>query len=364
MENFVQADRQNEDAGSKVFAKYWYQYNWALIRFLDECEKNNDCSLSIECHEDVMIIDSDCMENSMLELYQVKERSQSPDYSAKALAYSSSSTKTKSVISKLVSNLDKVHLKNRIKRLALVSATPFNLKIDGDYKSSELDSFKWEQLSEVDSNILLDSIKKDLGRDEIPLFIEFIKGIEGHSEEVHSSITFKKMSEYIEELEPKSAHKPKIIFELLKSQLVKIGTNTETYTLWHDFLRHKTISSQQLNEMIKKRSVSISSGVFDSLWDSITDEGELKTLPLNKRTILKKLARNYYSNRLISADSVYVDISELIQKILYKVELANYNDYVSYILIELKKNKHLIEFFDNNELKMKSAIMIELSENI
>ncbi|MCZ8499317.1 dsDNA nuclease domain-containing protein [Vibrio lentus] len=57
MDNYIQLDKEDEISGSLTFAKYWYQYNWALIKFLEESEDNNECSLSIECHEDVMIID-------------------------------------------------------------------------------------------------------------------------------------------------------------------------------------------------------------------------------------------------------------------------------------------------------------------
>ncbi|OED63734.1 dsDNA nuclease domain-containing protein [Vibrio cyclitrophicus] len=362
MDNYIQLDKEDEISGSLTFAKYWYQYNWALIKFLEESESNDDCSLSIECHEDVMIIDNDDPKTSKVELYQVKERSLSANYTASSLAYSSASETTKSVISKLVKNLDKPHLKDRIKRLALVSATPFNLDIDGNAKSEELYSFSWEQIKKADKDILLASLKKDLGKDEVPLFIEFIKGSEGHTEEVHSSIAFKKMCEYIEDLLPNMAHKPKVVFELLRSQLIKIGTDTKRYSLWSDFTKNKTISANQLNTMINKRSVPMSSNAFDDLWRDVKQENYVKSLKFTDQAKLKKEAKSYHDKRLISVDTVFIDVANIVSHAVNFIEFDDYSKCVEHIISEINNSLSLKEYFDSSDLKIKAAAVVELSE--
>ncbi len=50
------------------------------------------------------------------------------------------------------------------------------------------------------------------------------------------------MCKIYEDLLPNMAHKPKVVFELL-SQLIKISTDTNRYSLWSDFTKNKTISS-------------------------------------------------------------------------------------------------------------------------
>jgi hypothetical protein len=362
MDNFVQKDKEEELSGSETFAKYWYQYNWALIKFLEESRINSACSLSIECHEDVMIIDKDDPSTSKVELYQVKERSKSANLTASALAYSSDSVNTKSIISKLVKNLNKPHLENRIKRLALVSATPFNLKLNSDLKSEDLASFSWENLSESDSDILFNSLKNELGLDEVPIFIEFIKGIEGYTEEVHSSMAFKKLSEYIEDLLPNMAHKPKIVFELLRSELIKIGTNTTRYTLWSDFKSNKTLSASEINEMINKRSIPISSNLFGDLWRDIKKEKCIASMSFSDLKKLKSDAKYYHEQRLVSTESIYVDIANVVSNVISDCDFDCYEDYVEHMVGILNENVLIREYFDFSIEKIKAAVVVELSE--
>lgn len=362
MDNFIHADKQTEDAGALTFAKYWYQYNWALIKFLEESGENDECSLSIECHEDVMIIDKDDPNSSKVDLYQVKERSGSSNFTAKSLAYKKPSSQSKSIISKLVTNLNKPHLKDRINRLALVSANPFNLDIHGEYKSCELSSFSWKQIKKSDSDILLQSLKDDLGLEEVPLFVEFIKGIEGYNEEVHSSIAFKKMCDYIEERLPHMAHKPQVVFELLRSQLVKIGTNTNTYSLWSDFKKNKTISANQLNSMITKRSVPISSDSFEDIWRAAKQEDCLKSMNFSDLINIKKEAKFYYNQRLVDVDFIFSDIAHIVSCSMTSLSFESYSECFCHVLSEINKNSCIREYFDGSEIKIKAAVIVELAE--
>ncbi|MFH0263838.1 dsDNA nuclease domain-containing protein [Vibrio barjaei] len=363
MENYVQSDEISEEAGAKVFAKYWYQYNWALIKFLEECESRTSCSLSIECHEDVLIIDRKEVKDSQVSLYQVKERSESSNYTAKSLAYSNPNSKSKSVISKLVSNLDKEHLKGRIARLALVSATPFNISVNNKHPSEKLHSFRWEDIKEEDSEVLLESIKKELSKEEAPLFIEFIKGVEAKTEVVHSSIALNSLTSYIEEMFPQDAYRPKVIFEALRTELIRIGTNTTIYPDWNDFLKFKTITSEKLNNVIRRRSITVNGNAIIPLWAKVTEEADLKSLPFVERAQLKTAATNYCQKRIQCVNSAHVQLSSEVFQVLENTNLKTFNDYVSYIVDVIASNDEILfEYFDKDRTLLKAAVMIELVE--
>lgn len=363
MENFAQADLQDEDSGARTFAKYWYQYNWALVQFIEESDKNNKCSLSIECHEDVMILDDHDSITCKVELYQVKEKSMSPDMTAKSLAYSSKSSK--SIFSKMINNINKKHLKDRIKRLALVSSKPFNLNVNFTDSTKLLHSFKWEDLEQKDKDILIESIQKDLNINEVPTFVEFIKGIDGYTEEVHSSIAFKKLSEYIEKITPSMASKPKIVFELLRSELIKIGTNTETYSLWSDFLERKTITAKQLNNIITSRSVPISgSSRFDDMWLSIKELEYFSSFNFKQKTKLKEEAKKYYYNKITDSSTIFTDISDITKSVLDNEDFNSDSEYITNIIGVISNNSDMVEYFDESEVKIAAAVMVEIIDFI
>jgi hypothetical protein len=52
------ASAQRECSGAITFAKYEYQYHWALCRIIEEQRKINEFAIFMEYHEDVVIANS------------------------------------------------------------------------------------------------------------------------------------------------------------------------------------------------------------------------------------------------------------------------------------------------------------------
>ncbi|EGR0493416.1 DUF4297 domain-containing protein [Vibrio cholerae] len=361
MDNVLQAEQKKKDPGAYTFAKYWYQYNWALVKFLDECETRKNCSLSIECNEDVMIIDDYTSHLTKVDLYQVKEKSSSKQITARILAYGGNDN-GKSIISKLVSNLDKQLLKDRISKLAIVSSVPIKMNLKCNRDSALISSFRWEDISESDSNILMESLKRDLSREEVPLFVEFIKGIEGYNELTHSSIAFKKLSEYIDKISPSMACQPKVIFELIRSELVRIGTDVNIYSVWNDFIREKSITSKSLNEIIKYRSVPLSGSNFDGIWNDIKKSDYCSKMNITETMKFKKSCKAYFEMRLTSTNySIFNDISALMNDVCNCTELESYIEFVNILIESVKKNEAICEYFNGTDVTLESIANVELS---
>lgn len=362
MENLLQAEQTKKDPGASTFAKYWYQYNWALVKFLEECDSRDNCSLSIECNEDVMIID-DCTSNkTKVDLYQVKEKSSSKNISAATLAYGNS---TKSIISKLVDNLDRELLRERINRLAIVSSVPIKMTLKDNRDSTVLNSFKWSDISDSDSKILMQSLQKDLKKEEIPLFIEFIKGIEGVNESTHSSIALKKLVDYIDKIEPNMACQPRVIFEVLRSELVRIGTDENIYTVWDDFIKSKVITSKNLKDIIINRLVPVLGSNFESVWSNIKTSEYFNDLNFMDRIKFKDSCSKYYNLKITSTDyMVFNDVEAVVSRVCERTDIETYCDFVTILVKNLNSNGLILDYFRNMDISLYSIANVEISEKL
>ncbi len=67
--------KQREKKGAETFAKYDYQYHWALCRLLDQHQNKSEYAIFVEYHEDVVLADSLDIAKAKFEFNQIKCKS-------------------------------------------------------------------------------------------------------------------------------------------------------------------------------------------------------------------------------------------------------------------------------------------------
>lgn len=118
---------QREKAGATTFAKYLYQYHWALCRILDAHKNFNDYVVFVELHEDVIFSDSMDEANANFEFNQIKNIQSSP-LKHKLLIKTTKKNKNSILGKMLLSTVGKPFF-DKINQYQLVASSGFDLPL-------------------------------------------------------------------------------------------------------------------------------------------------------------------------------------------------------------------------------------------
>ncbi|EEZ41013.1 dsDNA nuclease domain-containing protein [Photobacterium damselae] len=363
--NFAQADKQDEDAGALTFAKYWYQYNWALLHLFNQMPNFNNCSITMETHEDVMFISNIDYNETKIDLFQVKERSKSGNITSNVICRGSKDKPA--IISKIIKNITKERLVKRLNSIALVSSTDYSFKLKNeDDKISSYHSVNFNHLSDEVKNEIKKAVLRDLDISEIPNFLYFIRGMQTTSKDESTLLIIGIIAKYIDSIDPNSSSKPKLIYDAITTELLKIGCSTLKYNNWDDFVKNKTITKKQIEKIIQRRTTREGFTDFESVWIKITNEmsndANYAKLPIKSKSKMKKKVREYYGLKMTQTNLMFDSFSEKVNELF---ELSSKEDLYE-IIIDIKSNLLKDEKYSDifNEELLEPAILLEISENI
>ncbi|NQZ06729.1 MAG: DUF4297 domain-containing protein [Algicola sp.] len=364
--NSIQMDVQSEDAGSTTLAKYWYQYNWALYHFISNCNLESNLAVSMEVHEDALFVNDVDLPDSGIELYQVKDISMTGNMTSNRLC--KSVDKKPSIISKLIGNINKKHIKNRISKLAIVSATPYTFTLESENRKVEqFDVIRFEQLAIDDKEKIEEAVLRDLNIAEVPYFVEFIRGIKSTSLGESSSMVIGTLASYIDKNYPNLSSRPKLIYDAMVTELMRIGSDNTIYQEWNEFLSKHTVSQHQLDQIIKGRSLNIDNS-FDNVWTRLCkyldQETDHKTLTLKEKITLKKGTQQYYLAKKTSAALIFDIVNKKVEAAFEECIRDTMLQTAAAMVIELSKDLDIVEFFSGQQLDIKYAVLCEISEHV
>ncbi|KMV28401.1 hypothetical protein AB733_23880 [Photobacterium swingsii] len=365
--NFAQEDKENEDSGAQTFAKYWYQYNWALLHILNNCISTNECAITMETHEDVMFINDTNFSNASLDLFQVKERSKTGRLTANKIC--SGSKDKPSVISKMISHINKKRISERINRIALVSSTGYNFDLANPEDSiDKKDYISFDHLSESVKDEIKKAVIRDLEISEIPSFIQFINGIKTTSLDESSMMIVGKIATYIDSLDPNLSSKPKLIYDAIATELVKIGCDTTRYNKWEDFLKHKTISNTQINKIIDRRSINPGVNDFESIWNTLFNyfnhEHEYNKLNFKGKVEFKNRLKKYFSLRISNKALIFDAFNQKVKSVFSECSDDSLFGTVNNIANNISSTDDFEGIFDSDDFTIVDAIFCEICECI
>ncbi|EJG1076019.1 DUF4297 domain-containing protein [Vibrio parahaemolyticus] len=238
---------QRETSGAVTFAKYEFQFHWALCKILQKHQKQEDYALLIEYHEDVVIADSLDGQNANFGFYQVKNKT-GAKYTVNSLTKRDvgNNGDKNSVLGKLLSSCIGTKYEDRITEIGLVASNGFNL--DQDNNELKLDVITVGDLSETCTTELANKIESELGVSRIPNNLKFIIPTIQLANQREYVIT--KFADLVDSLFPNGMCNAVSIYRAIIDEIHRKGVVKYDFPDWERLVNEKSLTSYTVKEVI------------------------------------------------------------------------------------------------------------------
>lgn len=261
---------QRETSGADTFAKYEFQFHWALCKVIQKHQKNEDYALLIEYHEDVVIANSMDSQEAQFDFYQVKNKS-GARFTVDSLTKRQRAKNgyKNSVLGKLLSSCVGTTYSDRITEIGLVASNGFNL----DQKEAELklDVITTGDLSDACTTELARRIETELGEKKIPSNLKFIIPKIQLANQREYVIT--KFADLVDSLFPNGMCNVISIYRAIMDEIHRKGCVKYDFPDWERLIDEKSLTSYKVNEVIavntKHSSVDRMINDLNSLQDKL-----------------------------------------------------------------------------------------------
>lgn len=336
---------QRENAGSKTYEKYQYQYHWALYRIIEEHKKEKEYAVFVECHEDVVLADSLNSDLAKFEFNQVK---------AQNLPITTNSLiklkNEKSVLGKLIGNSAK--FSSRLSSINLISASGFKFKLKDKYVS--LQKIGVEDILTEDYSKMLEAIKQELEIDSFPSDLYFV--VPELSQTGFQNNLIGAIASLIEDLFPQSNTKAPTIYRLLMDELNKKGVVFYDYKDWDVFLDKKALTFKTVTDVINQFTNVKDDAAIISFFNSIAGEMGLNII---QRDNLRKSFNRYRQQRVGRISSRQIDITSEMLNLLEECVSNGEENISKLIQVVLSNISESTKRFFLNENDIHGAIIFE-----
>lgn len=350
---------QREKAGAETFAKYSYQYNWALYRILKEHEKKNEYAVFVEYHEDVVIANSLDADKARYEFNQIKTIDRvfsvhelTKVKKTKAAVKDEKEKSDKSVLGKLLDSSTKKKYKALINEINLVSVKGFSLTLKNP--GIKLEVIKVDDIDDSDLKAIEKKLKEQLICDNLPSNLRFV--IPEVPELGCQKYVLGEVATLLHSLFPSDTYKPFDIYILLYDELTRKGMNTNDYTEWDDLLSKKALTSKTVTSVINQFTRPVGEIEVERKFNEMANELGYTFIKRNK---LKQNFERYRQSRIGKKDSLQLETTEKIRGLLEeKIDQCDEDVkiLISLVLQELPV-KITQQFMSNDHVT--SAIMCE-----
>ncbi|AYY52249.1 MULTISPECIES: DUF4297 domain-containing protein [Acinetobacter] len=307
---------QRETAGANTFAKYEYQYHWALCRILDQHTKSQDYAVFIELHEDVVFSTSTELSKAEFEFNQIKNLTSKPLKAKNLIQRKKDKGKLKnSILGKMVIGVKDKPFFDQLKSLNLVATCGFDINLkNADLK---LEVISLDDLHEDCVIELQNAVDIEVGKWPLPSILNLITP--GLPDKCFQDVSIGKISSVVNIKKSGANHNPQLIYQVLIDELHRKGTVELDFTKWEDLISNKgltgikvekTISQFTENNSLKQRETELS--------DILSELGILH----HEKTKIKKAFNRYHTSTLQRNLAILQD-----QGILKEVINNNYSTY-------------------------------------
>lgn len=296
---------QRETAGANTFAKYEYQYHWALSRALEEHKTNIDYVVLVEHHEDVVLVTPASLADptsAKFFFHQVKNVSGKP-WKAKDLTKRKKiSTKLgNSVLGKIVQGTHGKPFTPQLEAILIVATCGFSLsqkKSDQQYQE-----LHHEHLSSEVQLELKKAVEEELGHEVDITRLRLLKPSLGanYVADVVSTIV-----DLVDMKMPGARTNARYIYRGLIDELHRRGVIPHDYHSWEKLLKEKALTGSEIEKTLAIHSSAPSGDVIDKYIDEI---GIKLGLPLPKRIrlVANATAYSHRKNFTTSLDQIRVN---------------------------------------------------------
>jgi len=260
---------QRETSGAETFAKYEFQFHWALCKILQKHHKQQDYALLLEYHEDVVIADSMDGQKAQFDFYQVKNKT-GARYTVDSLTKRSAAKKGEknSVLGKLLSSCVGTKYTDRITEIGLVASNGFNL--DQNNNELKLDVITIGDLSEACKKELTIKIESELGESQIPNNLKFI--IPTIRLENQREYVITKFSDLVDSLFPNGMCNAVSIYRAIIDEIHRKGCVKYDFPDWERLVDEKSLTSYKVKEVIAVNTTHPSTERMISDLSSLKDD--------------------------------------------------------------------------------------------
>lgn len=341
---------QRENAGANTFAKYDYQYHWALCRVLREHETTNQYLVFVELHEDVVLATSDKAELANFEFNQIKNYSTSPWKINKLI---SRKKPKNSILGKLMLGVNEKPFYDKLKSLNLVATCGYEL--EQKEPTLKLKLIRKEDLTDLSITKFKEALKDEIGSENFPDFLQFVTPDLSATGFKESSIGL--ISELIEKNFPGCHSNPIYIYRSLIDELYKKGQVSFDFTKWDEVVKEKALSRAQVEKVIHENSSIKDENKIHEYFTKICEELGLKY----HQKIKLERAFDRYLNSKFNRTSLQLEISEALKESINKhYEIFENSGVVEFIKGIRDSEDNLLKNYLSGEDEINSAIIYEL----
>lgn len=305
---------QRETVGAGTFAKYEYQYHWALARALEEHKTNIDYVVLVEHHEDVVLVKPASLANpaaARFFFHQVKNVAGKP-WTAKDLTKRKKVSEKlgNSVLGKLVQGTHGKPFTPQLEAILIVATCGFSLpQQKPDQKYQEL---QHENLSPEVQQQLKEAVEEELGHEIDISRLRLLKPSLGvnYVADVVSAIV-----DLVHMKMPGARTNARYIYQGLIDELHRRGVIPHDYQSWEKLLQEKALTGSEIEKTL---SIHSSTPHGDALDAHIGEIGSKLGLPLTERIKLGANASAYYRRKKFTTSLDQMRVNDELKSVVDK----------------------------------------------
>lgn len=345
---------QRETAGANTFAKYEYQYHWALCRILDQHTKSQDYAVFIELHEDVVFSTSTELSKAEFEFNQIKNLTSKPLKAKNLIQRKKEQGKLKnSILGKMIIGVKDKPFFDQLKSLNLVATCGFDVNLKNE--DLKLQVISLEDLNEDCVIELQNAVDIEIGKWPLPSILNLITP--ELPDKCFQDVSIGKISNVVNIKKAGANHNPQLIYQVLIDELHRKGTVALDFTRWEDLISNKGLTGTKVENTISQFTENNSLKERESeLSDMLSELGTL----YHEKTKIKKSFNRYHTSTLQRNLAILQDqglFKEVINNNYSTYENEGLQVFIENSIDQLLKNGK-ITLVDLNDLK--AGLLYEL----
>lgn len=336
VESNILGHAQRETSGASTFAKYNFQYHWALCRIIEKHKSNSDYALLIEHHEDVVIADSLYGNLANFEFFQVKNTGKPYTIDSLTKREIGADSPKSSILGKLLSSCLGTAYESRITEIGLVSSNGFSLGQKNN--KLKLDIITSGDLNAECLSSLTEKLKNEIGIEIFPENLKFI--VPKIKLENQEEFVIGRFAELVNEIFPNSHCNAVNIYRAIIDEIHRKGQNTHDFTLWEKMVEDKSLTSHKVKDVIAVHTTSPNFQDFKKDFDYLAIN-DMKWNTLTYRKINNKI-KQIFLRRVGHVSAFDMSIMRIAQQALKNVPEEDYteaSDYIYSVVMKAKEYK-------------------------
>lgn len=270
-------------------------------------ESDNDYCVLFEVHDDIIVLN--CSKSpTEAKFYQIKTKTTTGNWTVTKLIHRKLGA-NRERLSSIIGNLYGQYLRFKyyVQKLVIVSNAHFEIKMNNDSESTEVDLIPFTDVDDTEINKISEILKAEHNLDSEPNGLNLI-----HLESTPLSVTDHEahtegiVSEFLSQKPEHSSILPRPFHKTVRTVIQRRSNKEYVAVSFDDLMKHKGISRSEFQEMIDS---VLSQRKQDDLFNSIRSQLEIENMHLLQRQSLVGSVREVFRERLNPTNLPLLDAS-------------------------------------------------------